>query len=131
MPEKVNRFGEPCHAPGRPRGARARVNKYGNTPTNGHASKREAKRAAELRLLEKAGQIRDLREQVKFELIPKQDGERACTYAADFAYFEPVSDKSGDYWSPVYEDCKGFRTPVYRLKRKLMLHVHGIRVRET
>lgn len=105
--------------------------KYGNTPTAGHASKREAKRAAELRLLEKAGQIRDLREQVKFELIPKQDGERACTYAADFAYFEPVSDKSGDYWVPIVEDCKGFRTPVYAIKKKLMLHVHGIRVRET
>ncbi len=60
------------------------MSKYGNRRTNGYASKREASRAQELRLLEKAGKIHNLREQVPFELIPKQDGERARKYVADF-----------------------------------------------
>lgn len=100
--------------------------KYGNQKTNGYASKREAKRAQELKALEKAGKIFELQEQVKFELIPKQDGERACHYIADFTYLEQY--KTVD--SFVVEDAKGYRDPIYRIKRKLMLQVHGIRVRE-
>lgn len=76
-----------------------------------------------LRLLERAGKIKDLKRQVTFELIPKQDGERACTYVADFTYYEDGK--------LVVEDCKGFKTDVYRLKKKLLLWVHGIRIRET
>lgn len=76
-----------------------------------------------LRLLERAGRISDLKRQVSFELIPKQDGERACNYVADFTYMEDGK--------LVVEDCKGFRTPEYRLKRKLMLWVHGIKIKET
>ena len=76
-----------------------------------------------LRLLERAGKITDLKRQVTFELIPKQDGERACTYVADFTYYE-----NGQY---VVEDCKGFKTDVYRLKKKLLLWTHGIRIKET
>ena len=98
--------------------------KYGNKRTNGYASKREAKRAEELKLLEKAHQIHDLKEQVKFELLPKQDGERAIYYIADFTY---VTGPGGNL---VVEDAKGYRDPVYRIKRKLMLHVHSIRIRE-
>jgi hypothetical protein len=101
------------------------VSKYRNKRTNGYASKREAKRAAELRLLEKAGEIEDLREQVPFVLIPKQDGERACKYVADFVYAEMPSGVR------IIEDCKGMKTDVYKIKRKLMLKVHGIRIRET
>jgi hypothetical protein len=107
--------------------------KYGNKRTNGYASAREAKRAAELKLLEKASEIIDLVEQVPFVLIPAQklNGktvERACKYVADFVYKIPGYRSFLD--TVVVEDCKGFKTPDYIIKRKLMLHVHGIRVRE-
>ena len=104
--------------------------KYGNKRTNGYASKREAKRAAELILLENARRISDLRFQVKYELIPKQDGERACNYIADFVYREIPDDPNLAMRRDTVEDAKGYRDPVYRIKRKLMLHVHGIRIRE-
>lgn len=91
-------------------------------------SVKEYRRFCELRLLEKAGAVTDLQRQVKFELIPAQriDGkvvERACGYVADFVYMENGQQ--------VVEDTKGMRTQEYRLKRKLMLWVHGIRIRET
>lgn len=91
-------------------------------------SVKEYRRFCELRLLEKAGAVTDLQRQVKFELIPAQriDGkvvERACSYVADFVYMENGQQ--------VVEDAKGMRTQEYRLKRKLMLRVHGIRIRET
>ena len=76
-----------------------------------------------LRVLERAGEITDLKRQVKFELIPKQNGERSCSYIADFTYY--MDGKL------VVEDCKGFKTDVYKLKKKLMLWVHGIRIQET
>ena len=101
--------------------------KYGNKRTNGYASKREAKRAEELKLMEKAGEIHSLREQVEYVLIPKQDGERACKYIADFVYAK--ADDSGHY-KTVVEDAKGYRDPVYRIKRKLMKFVHGISIKE-
>lgn len=108
--------------------------KYRNTPTAGSASKREAKRLAELRLLEKAGEIVELRTQVPFELVPAQyiNGkcvERAVKYIADFTYKE-VEPGEAILSGLVVEDTKGFRTPEYVIKRKLMLWVHGIRVRE-
>ena len=86
-------------------------------------SVKEYHRWGMLKLLERAGRISDLKRQVSYELIPKQQGERACSYVADFTYLE-----GGKL---VVEDCKGFRTPEYRLKRKLMLWVHGIRIKET
>lgn len=90
-------------------------------------SKKEAERYYELRLLEIAGAISDLKTQVKFELIPSQklNGkviERPCTYVADFVYSE--NGKT------VVEDTKGFRTKDYIIKRKLMLWVHGVRINE-
>lgn len=90
-------------------------------------SRKEAQRYAELKLLERSGAIHNLRRQVRYELIPaqKKDGktiERACHYIADFVY-----EENG---KTVVEDVKGFRTKEYVLKRKLMLQVHGIEVRE-
>lgn len=85
-------------------------------------SKREAARYAELKLMQRAGLISDLRRQVKYELIPKQQGERAVSYIADFVYSEDGQT--------VVEDVKGVRTPVYRIKKKLMLWRHGVRIRE-
>lgn len=86
-------------------------------------SGREAERYFELRILERAGKISDLRRQVPYLLIPAQKGERKCEYIADFVYRENGEE--------IVEDCKGYRTEVYRLKRKLMLYVHGIKIRET
>lgn len=86
-------------------------------------SMREAARWKELRLMERAGEISDLRRQVRYELVPKLPGERPVDYIADFVY----RDKDGN---EVVEDVKGVRTPVYVIKRKLMLWRHGIRIRE-
>ena len=108
--------------------------KYRNKPTNGYASKREAERAFRLKLMQEAGAIRNLREQVPYLLIPKQGSERACSYVADFVYEEPSlaeSQAGHGVWREVVEDCKGMRTDVYVIKRKLMQMVHGIKVRET
>ena len=90
-------------------------------------SKKEANRWFELVLLQKAGQVTDLKRQVKYELIPSQrvDGkvaERACTYVADFVY-----KQNG---KTVVEDTKGFKTKDYIIKRKLMLYIYGIRIVE-
>lgn len=92
-------------------------------------SKKEAERYKQLHFLELAGFIEELRLQVPFELIPKQerDGkviERACVYKADFVYLD---NATGDV---VVEDVKGKRTPEYIIKRKLMLYRYNIRVRE-
>lgn len=95
-------------------------------------SKAEHKRWQYLVMLEKGGHIRALRCQVPFELIPAMarpsgGSERPTKYLADFTY--EAKDKTGR-WSLVVEDVKGAVTPEFRLKRKLMLHVHGIEVQE-
>lgn len=108
------------------------MNKYGNRKVQCDGmtfdSKKEYTRWCELRLLERAGEIENLERQVPFEIIPKQtDGfgrtVRGSRYIADFVYVEGGK--------MVVEDCKGMRTDVYRLKKKLMLYRHGITVRET
>lgn len=105
-------------------------------------SKKEARRYTELKLLQRAGKITALELQKEFELIPaqyeqitreeyiKSKGkktrgkciERACKYKADFYYIENGRQ--------VVEDTKGFRTKDYIIKRKLMLWVYGIKIRE-
>lgn len=112
--------------------------KYNNVKYKGYDSIREYRRAQALKLLEKKGAISDLQEQVKYELIPTQyryfevQGvrkmlkkkellERSVCYYADFVYC-----KDGEL---VVEDSKGVETKEYIIKRKLMLHVHGIRVK--
>ena len=90
-------------------------------------SQKEARRYRELALLERTGQISDLKRQVRYELIPAQRiggkvVEKSCVYIADFVYTE-----NGE---TVVEDTKGFRTRDYIIKRKLMLYVHGIRIME-
>lgn len=89
------------------------------------ASKREASRYLALSLLGKAGKIRDLKLQVRFKL--SCNGLHITTYVADFTYDEWADDD----WRPVVEDVKGVRTDVYKLKRKLMLAVYGVEIRET
>lgn len=75
------------------------------------ASRREATRYCELKLLQRAGQIRNLELQPKFPLIV--NGKKVCTYIADFAFFEKNAR--------VIEDSKGMRTAAYQIKRKLLL----------
>ena len=105
--------------------------KYGNrklTAPDGQVfdSVKEYHRWGCLRLLERAGAIKDLKRQVKYELIPKQDGERAVFYVADFEYIENGKK--------VVEDVKGYKEGlayrVFVIKRKLMLYVYGIKVKE-
>ena len=93
-------------------------------------SRHEAMRWRELALLQRAGEITDLQRQVKYILVPAQKdesgkiAERAVSYVADFVYRDA---RSGEV---VVEDAKGMHTREYIIKRKLMLYVHGIRIRE-
>ena len=103
-------------------------------------SKKEGRRFQELSIMQQAGIIKDLKRQVKFELLPaqrmpdevgKRGGikkgkllEREVSYYADFTY---TVVETGQY---VVEDTKGFRTADYILKRKMMLYFHGIRIKE-
>ncbi len=75
------------------------------------ASKHEAKRYRELKLLERAGQIRGLELQPRFPLVV--NGKKICTYVADFVFHEDNRR--------IVEDAKGFRTRDYIIKRKLLL----------
>ena len=104
-------------------------------------SKHEGERYYELMLMQRAGAIKDLQLQVPFVLIPPQyeedielpNGkikkgkciEQSVKYIADFVYFDIQSGKQ------VVEDVKGVRTPEYKIKRKLMLYIHNIRILET
>lgn len=91
-------------------------------------SKREAARYQELRLLERAGKIRDLNRQEKVELVPpfNCDGKhfRGIYYVVDFTY----TDSEGN---EVWEDVKGMKTPVYLLKRKLVAYRYQKIIKET
>lgn len=102
-------------------------------------SKKEMQRFVELRYMEQAGLISDLKRQVKFVLIPaqrepdtvgKRGGvkkgktiEKEVSYIADFTY----TDKEGRF---IVEDVKGVKTPEYVIKRKMMLYFHKIRIQE-
>lgn len=92
-------------------------------------SAREARRYSELKLLERAGAIRDLKRQVRYELIPAFDAGgkhyRPTSYVADFVY---TDCKTG---TEVVEDVKGVRTDVYRLKSKMFAHKFGVVILET
>lgn len=123
------------------------MSKYGNQTKKLDGiffdSKKEARRYAELKMLLKVGAISDLELQKPFELIPAQyepvarygkngkrlkDGkkciEKSCVYKADFVY---IDNETGQQ---VVEDTKGMRTTDYIIKRKLMLYVHGIKIKE-
>lgn len=110
------------------------INKYHNIKSAGYDSKKERRRSNELKLLQRAGLISDLKEQVWFELIPAVyetvDGKRkcieqSCSYVADFTYLENGKRIVEDTKSPITRE-----NPTYIIKRKLMLQVHGIRIRE-
>jgi hypothetical protein len=109
------------------------MSKYRNRKTTvdgvTYDSAKEARRSAELRLMERAGLISDLCAQVRYELIPaqKRNGkvvERPVYYIADFVYQQDGETVVEDIKSPAT------RTPQYIIKRKLMLWEFGIKIRE-
>ena len=97
-------------------------------------SKKEAKRYTELKLLEKTGMITHLELQPKYDIII--NGVKVCSYKPDFRYFtvrqennERSFNSKGEWQTPtmtgdkegqIVEDVKGFKTPIYRLKKKLV-----------
>ena len=108
-------------------------------------SRKEARRYGELSLLLRAGKITDLELQKRYELIPAQyetferygkrgqrlkDGQRcvekSVVYVADFTYKQDGQT--------IVEDTKGYQRgtayDVFVIKRKLMLYIHGIKIRE-
>ena len=97
------------------------MNKYGNEEkvVDGikFDSKLEAKRYIQLKLLQRAGEIKDLRTQPSFVLQPsyKKNGKtiRAIKYVADFVYYDVRENKT------FVEDTKGFRNDMYKLKKKI------------
>lgn len=99
--------------------------KYRAKRTDGYASKKEAKRGAELELLQTLGQITGLGKQIRFILIPKDAMGPAVVYVADFVYYRAMCGTGA-----VVEDVKGFKTPVYKLKRRLMWKVFGVEISE-
>lgn len=120
--------------------------KYGNRKITRDGltfdSIKEYRRWCELSLLERAGEITGLERQVKYVIIPAQYApdtvtargkikrgkllERECAYVADFRY-----QMDGE---TVVEDVKGYKDgqayALFAIKRKLMLSVHGIMVKE-
>ena len=104
-------------------------NKYGNKKVNGFDSIREMRRFQELQLMGRAGKISGLTTQVPFELIPKQYDDNGkflfhgITYIADFAYWK--DDKF------IVEDCKGYKTKEYMMKKKLLYYFRHIKIKET
>lgn len=108
---------------------RLRRNKYGVSAKEDRtldgivfASKKEMTRYSELKLMEQAGAIEQLQLQPKWDIVV--NGQKICSYVGDFFYV----DSDG---KAVVEDTKGMKTPAYRLKKKLMLAVHGIDIWES
>jgi hypothetical protein len=87
------------------------------------ASKREGRRYQDLQLLQRAGEIVGLELQPSFEI--RVNGRHICIYRADFRYIVAATGKT------VIEDAKGMKTPVYRLKKKLVEAQYDIQIQET
>ena len=101
--------------------------KYGNriVEYDGYKfdSQGESMRYYQLKMLQKAGKISGLQVHVPFELIPKDEKHRAIYYEADFVYIEDGQK--------IVEDFKGFRTDVYKIKKRMMKWLYGIDIKET
>lgn len=87
-------------------------------------SRKEAKRYGELNALLMAGEIHCLAMQVPYEVYVKQ--KMVCKWVADFVYL--VYD--GKTKKQIVEDVKGFRTPLYKLKKKLVEAFYDIEILE-
>lgn len=102
------------------------TSKFRNIRANGFDSRKEEKRWNELQLMQFMGLISNLERQVPYELVPKQAGERAVTYRADFRYIENGETVVEDVKSPATRHLAE-----YVIKRKLLRWIHGIVIRET
>lgn len=105
-----------------------RRNKFGVAPKSQRTldgivfdSKKEMTRYSTLRILEAAGEIRNLILQPKFDL--HVNGVKVATYQGDFWYETDAGH--------VLEDVKGVKTPIYRLKKKMVEAEYGIEILET
>jgi hypothetical protein len=98
------------------------VSKYSNQWTAGYASKKEADYAMRFQALARGGEISDYHEQLPITIVPGKGKIRPVIYIADFVY----TDDEGIH----YCDAKGFKTPVYLLKKRLLLLLHGIEIEE-
>jgi len=107
--------------------SRIKPRKYRNCPTQGYDSKKEHKRAVDLKLLERVGQISDLKEQVKFHFhtLAYASG-RKIFYVADFTYTEDHHYIVEDVKSPITAN-----NPAYKIKKALMKYFHNIDIIET
>lgn len=85
-------------------------------------SAKEARQWRLLKQIESLGEITKLRRQVAYKL--EVNGVFVCAYRADFVYWDVREQRE------VVADAKGFRTPEYKLKRKLMKAIHGIEIKE-
>ena len=107
-------------------------NKYNNTKVEYKGIKfdsiKEMKHYQLLEYLQRIGEIKELKLQVPYELIPKykinNKTVRKTTYIADFTYITTKDDKLH------IVDTKGFKTDVYRLKKKLFEYKYGVEVEE-
>tara|TARA_A100000171_G_C2110800_1_gene134928 strand:- start:560 stop:937 length:378 start_codon:yes stop_codon:yes gene_type:complete len=101
--------------------------KYGNKKVTVDGikfdSRWESQRYLYLKSLERAGTVKDLELQVKFPIVI--NGEKICSYIADFRY---KRQNQQDEWYDIVEDAKGFETPEFKLKKKLMKAVHGVEI---
>ena len=101
--------------------------KYNSRQTiiDGHKfpSQKEANRYQELKLMEKAKAIENLKMQVPFPLIKKSPYGKEIKYIADFVYWEDGK--------MIVEDVKGYKTDMYKLKKRLMAELYGIKIKET
>ena len=101
--------------------------KYGNKKVTVDGikfdSRWESQRYLYLKSLERAGTVKDLELQVKFPIVI--NGEKICSYIADFRY---KRQNQQDKWYDIVEDAKGFETPEFKLKKKLMKAVHGVEI---
>lgn len=106
------------------------MSKYKNIKSGGYDSRKEQGFALQLELLRKCNdpkqRVIDVREQVKFELLPKQDGERAVHYIADFV----VQYACGRTEVIDVKSAVTRKLPAYVLKRKMMKFFHGVTVWE-
>lgn len=99
-------------------------NKYNNVKTKideiTFDSKKEAKKYTELMILQKQGIISELQRQVRFEIVPKSETEKAAYYIADFVFKNQEGKK---IIMDVKSDCTR-KLPLFKLKWKLMKHLY-------
>ena len=104
-------------------GEAKKASKYGNERAGKYASKRESEVAGQLAALERCGLITNLREQEPIILVPSNGKLRAIKYIADFTY----NDSNGKRH---IVDAKGFKTQIYRLKKRMAALLSGVEIEE-